>query len=136
MANANDKKIMDLKKKIEEKKATIKKSKKKFQPITNCILNIEGKTWNIHTLNKGGLRETLLLLNIYRMSAEDLGILEEYKMSGYSLEEWMEDIKSRLSILSVAEEENKLKALESKLTQLLSEDKKTELEIEEIENLL
>lgn len=49
---------------------------------------------------------------------------------------WIKDIKSKLSVLALKREENDLKKMESKLDKLLSEDKKTELEIDEIAALL
>jgi hypothetical protein len=62
--------------------------------------------------------------------------IETLNISGYSINDWMTDIKLKLDILSQKEEENSLKALESKLAALLSNDKKTELELSSIEKLL
>jgi len=57
-------------------------------------------------------------------------------ISGYIIDEWMTDIKCKLENLNQRTKQNKLKQLESKLTKMLSEEKKTELEIDEIEKLL
>ena len=64
------------------------------------------------------------------MSAKDLNI--DYVVSGFNIWEWIIDIKSKLEFVSRKEEENKLKVMESKLHQLLSNEKKVELEIDEI----
>jgi hypothetical protein len=74
----------------------------------------------------------MVKLNSYKLSAKDLGILKEYSISGYSVEDWISDIKFKFDILCRKEEENKLKVMETKLHQLLSSDKKVELEIDEI----
>jgi len=131
MANeTNDKKIMELKKQIEEKKNKVSKSQK-FSPITNCSIEVDGIRHNIQVLTKEQLIALLVKLNTYAMSAKDLG-LESYVISGFDVVDWLIDIKSKLDFVSRKEEENKLKVMESKLHQLLSNEKKVELEIDEI----
>jgi hypothetical protein len=65
----------------------------------------------------------------------DLGV-SEFLMDGYTIQEWISDIKSKLEVLAQKNEESNLRMLESKLSMLLSEDKKTELELDAIANLL
>jgi hypothetical protein len=48
----------------------------------------------------------------------------------------MRDIKHKISVLSVKHEESNLKKMEVKLDKLLSDDKKTELALDEIASLL
>ncbi|GFN32439.1 hypothetical protein PCURB6_26990 [Paenibacillus curdlanolyticus] len=48
-------------------------------------------------------------------------------MSGYHIEDWIADLKAKLDFLNVKEEERKLKAMEDKLDQLLSDEKKVEM---------
>lgn len=130
MAITNDQKIMDLKKQIEEKKAKLIKSQR-FTPITNCSIEVEGVRHNIQVLTKEQLITLMVKINSYAMSAKDLG-LDSYNISGFDVVEWIQDIKSKLDFVSRKEEENKLKMMESKLHQLLSNEKKVELEIDEI----
>jgi len=125
----NDLKIMELKKQIEEKKIKLGKSQK-FSPITNCSIELNGIRVNIQVLTKEQLTTLLIKLNSYAISAKDLGI--DFVISGYHVVEWITDIKSKLDFVSCKEEENKLKVMESKLHQLLSNEKKVELEIDEI----
>lgn len=135
MSNVNDEKILTLKKQIAEKKKTI--TNKKFVPITNCLLEIDGEKNNINVLTKDRITFLMVKLNVYRMSLKDLGLDEEsLKVSGFTFTDWIIDLKSRFDILTQKEEENKLKALESKLEELLSNDKKIELELSDIENFL
>ena len=125
----NDQKIMELKKQIEEKKIKLGKSQK-FNPITNCSIELDGVRVNIQVLNKEQLITLLVKLNSYALSAKDLGI--DYIISGYQITDWITDIKSKLDFVSRKEKENKLKVMESKLHQLLSNEKKVELEIEAV----
>jgi uncharacterized ubiquitin-like protein YukD len=131
---ANDEKIIELKKQVKTRKAKLNKSKR-FAPVTNCILDFEMVKYNLQVLTKEQLIKLAVKLNTYVMSEKDLEI-EEQKYSGYTLEEWIGDIMSKLDVLSVKDQEKQLKKLEDKLTLLLSNEKKVELEIDEIESLL
>jgi hypothetical protein len=130
---ANDKKILDLRNIIEDKKSKLKTSK--FIPVTNCSLDLDGARFNIHTLNADTLTLLLVKLNSLVLSMNDLKI-SSLHFSGYSIHSWIADIKLKLEIIAQKEAENNLKTLESKLATLLSNDKKTELELEAIEKLL
>ena len=131
----NDDKIMLLKSQIVEKKNSLK-GKKKFSPLTNCSIELDGIRHNLHVSQKELLTNLLVKLNMYRLSAVDLEFEDEYIMSGFSVDEWITDIKLKLEILKYEEEDRKLKVLESKLHNLLSLDKKVELEIGEIESMI
>lgn len=135
MSNINDSKILKLKEQIKSKKEKLNKIKK-FSPITNCILDLDGQKYNIQVLNRQQVISLLIKLNCYKSSAEELELLDDYEINGYKLNDWIEDLKSKLDILSVREEESKLKQMELKLDRLLSEDKKVELELSEIESML
>jgi hypothetical protein len=130
----NDQRILQLKKQIEEKKEQLGKSTK-FIPLTNCSLELERERYNINVLQKEQLTILLLRLNMYRLSAIDLGV-NSVEISGYLLSEWISDIKTKIEILSRKDEERNLKAMEDKLVKLLSDGKKVELELNEIESLL
>lgn len=133
MANVNDQKIMELKKQIEEKKNKIKKSQK-FTPITNCSIEVDGQRYNLQVLTKEQLITLLVKLNLYSMSAKDLEL--DYSISRFNVNDWITDVRAKLDFVSRKEEENKLKVMETKLHQLLSNEKKVELEIEEIMSFL
>jgi hypothetical protein len=135
MNKDNDQKIMELKKQIEEKKKQIVKSQK-FSPVTNCSIEVDGQRYNIQVLTKEQLISLMVKLNAYAISADKLEILNDYFISGYSVLDWIKDLKAKLDYVSRKEEENKLKAMEFKLHQLLSNEKKVELEIEEIASYL
>jgi hypothetical protein len=128
----NDKKILSLKKQVEDKKKSLKATEK-FCPITNCSIEIDGIRTNIQVLNKDQIITLMVKLNAYRLSAKDLGVLNEYNISSYSIDDWITDLKAKLMNIDRKNEEYRLKALESKLHSLLSNDKKVELEIDELE---
>lgn len=131
----NDQRILILKKQIESKKEKLNKSLR-FSPITNCSIDVDGVRFNIQVLPRLELISLMVKLNSYMHSAIDLNVINEYTISGYKVEDWIEDIKSRIDILSHKDEEKKLKAMEDKLHKLLSDGKKVELEINEIESIL
>ena len=136
MSNTNDQKILDLKTKIEDKKKLLTKLQK-FTPITNCSIELDGTVrTNIQTLAKDQIISMMVKLHSYQMAAEDLCFVGDYYISGYKPEEWLADLQLRLDILSRKEEENKLKSMEDTLQRLLSNEKKVELELNDIESML
>lgn len=133
MATKNDERVLQLKKVIEDKKAELK-SVKRFTPLTNCVLDLEGQKYNLNVLQLNELQLLLIKLNMYLISAKDLGI--NLEVSGYNIAEWITDIKSKIEIFEYKKKESELKALETKLDKMLSAEKKTELELDEIAALL
>lgn len=135
MANQNDQKILELKKQIEEKQKKVKKSQK-FSPITNCSIELDGIRHNINVLSKEQITLLLIKLNTYAMSARELELTDQCIISGYNVADWIGDLKSKFEFMSRKEEETKLKAMEVSLDKLLSNDKRVELEIDGIAELL
>ena len=131
----NDDRILELKKQIDAKKKSISEKKIRFIPETNCVLNMDGMTINLNVCSDDALLLLLIRLNSYLISAVDLG-MNDFEISGYSVIAWIKDIKSKLEVSGLKKEESDLKKMESKLDKLLSDDKKTELEIDEIAALL
>lgn len=137
--NPNDKRILDLKNKIEEKEKQLEEAKKRFAPITNCLLQLDGKTYsyNLHALGRDDIDYLLVKIHSMVMAAKDLEIEPEtVKISGFNLIEWETDIKAKRNSHSVAQQTANLKAMKAKLHELLSSDKKVELEIDDIEKSL
>lgn len=129
----NDERVLQLKKIIDEKKAELK-SVKRFTPITNCVLDLEGQKYNLNVLQLADLRLLLVRLNMYLISEKDLGI--KLEIAGYNIDEWITDIKSKIEIFEYKKKESELKTLGAKLDKMLSDEKKTELELDEIAALL
>jgi hypothetical protein len=132
MAKKNDNLILKLKKDILDKRAQLK-SAERFSPVTNCSLTIDGERHNLNVLNdKDQLTNLIVRVNVYRMSAEDAGLASTFKLGGFTPDQWLTDLQTRLTISNRKQEEAKLKLMEDKLHNLLSTDKKVELEIEGI----
>lgn len=129
----NDERVLQLKKIIDEKKSELK-AVKRFAPLTNCVLSLDNQNYNLNVLQLDDLKLLLVKLNMYLMSAKDLGIALE--ISGYNIAEWMVDVKSKMEIFEYKKKESELKTLEAKLDKMLSDEKKTELELDEIAALL
>lgn len=129
----NDEKILLLKKQIEEKKAKIEKNKR-FNPVTNCILTFKGQTYNLNVLTQDELK--LLYIELDLVHDKMCEMDWDLSLSGYPIATWLEDVKDKLSALQIRDEMAKLKQMEQKLSDLLSDDKKIELEINAIEEML
>lgn len=134
MAN-NDSVILELKKQVEAKKALIKDSSK-FSPITNASLELDGIRYNLHTLSKDTL--LFVLAKVVALDNALLEILEEETLvlSGFPASEWITDLKARYAVLNANTEKERLRKLENRLHDLLSNDKKVELELDELKKSL
>lgn len=135
MSQTNDEKILELKALIEKKKTDLATPRSNY--ITNMILEFGQRTtaYNLNTMREEALTNLLVELNAWRLSVVDLGLID-YQLSGYTLDNWISDIKSRLDRLSLNKKRGELTAAESRLSELLSTEKKTELELDSISKLL
>lgn len=131
----NDDRILELKKQIDEKKKLLADKNTRFVPETNCVLMMNKNSTNINVCSDEELKLLLISLNAYLMSAKDLG-MNDFEISGYSITSWIKDIKNKLEISGLKKQQADLKAMEQKLDKLLSDDKKTELELDDIAALL
>lgn len=137
MATKNDERILELKKQIEEKKKELGKQPR-FSPVTTCMFNHQGNRVNIHTLTSiKDINAMLVYFNIYVMSAENMEVnCEDIVFDGFTVTDWIEDLKSKKAVIEYTAQKEQLTALEKKLDKLLSDDKKTELEIDAIADLI
>jgi len=135
MANTNDKEILKLKDIIKIKKDKLGKLTR-FNPKTNCILELNGEKINIHVATKSKL---LLLIAQLRVLSDALKkeYPEETLIIGtYNVQDWIDDLKSKFEYANEQDERARLDALEKKLTSLLTEETSTSLVIDDIKNLL
>lgn len=134
MAQMNDERIMQLKGKVEKKRKELSEMQKNVTTQTNCNLII-GR--DIIQINVASTPFLLVRLNAYAMSAKDLGMSpDDITISGFSLSKWIHDVKGFLAVEEYRKEKRNLDTLEKQLDNLLSADKRTELEIDKIASLL
>ena len=135
MSIKNDNRIIDLQKSIELKEKSLQKPN--FQPKTNCNLILNDKRYNLHVLEENDLILLMVQLNSLILSAKDLKInVDNVKISGFNLSDWMTDIQSRIEVFSYQKNVKDLESMKKQLSKLLSEDKRTELELDSIESTL
>ena len=128
---SNDEKIIELKEKIQTKKNKLEEEKFNFTPYTNLVLHFENNTYNLNVLNEDELKLLLVKIHAYYTSAKDLGY-PDLKLSGYGIKLWEFDIQAKLLVLLQNKERRILLEKEKQLDGLLTNDKRTELEIAEI----
>jgi hypothetical protein len=134
----NDSKIMKLSSLVEQKRAELGKQPR-FSPKTTCMLKFDFKLdTNINTINSlAAANEALMLLGLYKTATENVGLTpEEVVINGFSLADWIGDVQSKKEQLIYKKKEKELTDIEKQLNEMLSDDKKTELRLSSIEDIL
>lgn len=133
----NDDRIIELQKLIAERESAIPKVK--FDPVTSCILELDGVKYNLNVADMNTLIYLYCKLESLNASYNRINIKEELsslipvlKISGFEIREWINDVSSKINDLLRKAEKEKLKNYKNQLEKLLSEDKKTELMLDEI----
>jgi hypothetical protein len=132
--NNNDEKILKLREQIAAKKALLNTATKTSLK-TNLVLHLEEKTYNLNVLPAADLGMLTIRLNMYKISASDLK-LTDVVISGYAIDDWLEDIFAKVNYVNTKAEKLKLAEMEKRLAELLSNDKKIELELSNLEKEL
>jgi len=138
--NKNDERIEALLAKVAAKKKEMG-TKKRPAWKTNCSYKSSGGMLNIQVLDEDGvveLAKDIIAESVdYNYARSKLGLdPKPYIFSGFDAEDWLEDLKFRIYQINYAKQEKELASLEKKLKGLLSQDKKTEKEIDDLEGLL
>lgn len=140
MVNKNDNRILELKKKIEQERATLKESNSRFQPITSCILEFAGQKYNLNAMSANDLLLLLSLLSVIEQAntkiAEEMQLIKPATVNGYLLAEWIVDIRKKLDQVLYREKKAKLDKLEKQLTDLLTGETQTKLKVDNLEDEL
>ena len=72
----------------------------------------------------------------FKEACRRLGVKAEFKWNGYSMDEWEEDFKTRIKAITWSEKKKVLDSTKTKLNQLVSEEARTEMELDSIKALL
>jgi len=132
--NDNDKKILELKEKISQKKIQLKKNNKnKKERLTNLRIEIfQFIPSNIGVLSKNHLNILSAMIKNIKNTSE----VELFTEDGYTYTDILIDIDNILSEKRYSSELDKLKLAEKKLEKLLTAKVQTGLEIDNIANEL
>lgn len=128
---SNDVKIEQYRKTIEEKRIELGE-KPRAHYTTNALLKLPeaGLTCNLNLLNTipacVDITQQLLMHTQFRDKANELlGTNVPYVIGNYTVEQWVADIKIRVSIIEWEAGNKKLQAMDKKLADLRSNDAKT-----------
>jgi hypothetical protein len=137
----NDVAIKELLKKVEEQKESLG-SKERVTWLTNGIFKKDGTSHlNINTVTDGLVLATALgfILNqeaSFLQACKELDVKGEFRWDGYTVEEWKEDFKTRMRVIEYDKKKKLLDATKAKLNMLVSEEARTEMELEDIKKIL
>lgn len=125
--NNNDKKIFDLKKKLEQKKNALGK-KPVIQFKTNCAFSLFGVCYNLHTMDEFELE---MLSGWLKNLNPEIAINNNFKVGDYIF-----DITGKLVLLDYNKQYGEIMSLESKLDALISAETKTSIEIDKLADMI
>lgn len=132
-ATNNDERIRDLKAEIQKQIDEMPKPEKNYK--TNLSLTFQKQFYNLNATDVNSLKELLIQLYLYNEAIRELA-LDNFTISGYSVEDWISDIKTVLTVRATQERLNTLRSSYSKVDSLLSESAKTEDYLNDLEKFL
>lgn len=144
MNNKNDEKALNLLTILKEKKEKIAKLSKPHYETNMTFHNpIEHTQVNLNVVNNV---ETLIKLysiiknaiKDYEDASKDLGMeeSEDSTFEGFTLKQWKNDFQTKIDVLNIRKEKETLKIMEEKINGMISQEKRTELELELLEKEL
>lgn len=139
----NDALVEQLQKAVELKKAQIKDGERPSFKTNMMYVSFNGERINLQAAEESTLiavtGEIMIRENSYGNGLIMLDLPEEnykFKVQGFTVLEWINDIKARITKINITKEKKKLAELELRLKSLMSEDKRTELALKEIQEML
>jgi hypothetical protein len=127
---------------IEEVKKQKEEISRAERPVWKTTLafsytgNPTGAT-NLHTVSS--IEELVSIVaflldrsNSYSKASEMLGVKSEFKWQGFSLNDWIDDIKTRMDKIQISGKKKKLEVLEVRLNAVISPELKAQMELEAI----
>lgn len=139
---STDKKTLELIAQVKAKKAAIAKAEKPTYK-TNCSFSYiegnKGSATNLHV--ESDVRKLICISAFlieravnYTRAAGILGVEKppEFTWDGYTVEDWIGDLKMKIAKVQIVAEKKKLEALEERLNKIISPEKRAQLELEAI----
>lgn len=143
---ATDKKTLELIAQVKAKKAAIAKAEKPSYNTNLSFSYVEGNRSGATNLNvETDVRKLISIAAFltersaaYLVAAKLLGVDKppEFTWDGFTVEDWIADLKMKITKIQIVAEKKKLEALEERLNKIISPEKRAELELEAIANEL
>ena len=135
----NDKRIKELKNKIESKLNNPEVIDKDFR--TKLIFDFRNESYNLNVCTLPDLETLLIELFIYFNTINDIQEIDnfdlsDYTINSYKIEDLIHDVKIMISIRRQNEQTKLLKTQLSKLDALMSQEARTESLLDDIASLL
>lgn len=142
MSSEKDKLIDELIEIARQKKAEIEKTEKPTWK-TNCLFGTEASSvkTNIRTVSSAGelVKIASQIISREKDHAEAnklLGTSEEFEYSGFSKQDWIDDLKTRVDQINLSQKKKDLELIEKKLDGMISKERREELELAAITKAL
>ena len=105
------------------------------------IPKVGGGTFNLNTATTmeqlaEQLAGVLILKNSLDEAYKTLGVKSDFRMGGFTYDEWEHDIKKKADRLQLASKKEKLKTLKNRLEKILSPEQKRAMELAAIQKEL
>ena len=138
-----DKKTLELIAQVKQKREEIARlDKPRYK--TNCLMrHQDGSLSNLHV--EADLRRLIectafleAFAHAYAEAAKTLGLTDapEFTWQGYTLADWLGDIKARIGKIQIQARRKQLETMEARLRKLISPEMQAELELADIEKEL
>jgi len=126
---SNDAQIKKFRKAVETKRAALG-NKPKVAYTTNALLEINGDRVNLNTLSTEArcveVARDLLMVESFTVEAnEALDTNVSATIGGFTITQWVEDIKLRVRLIAWERDKKKLNAMDKQLQELMSEGART-----------
>ena len=137
--------VLEMLKKVQQKKEEVKAAKKKPQWKTNLSIGRDSSTSqgrvNIMTrTDPNEIIDWFIFLTQkeegVEKAAEELGLPADTTWLGYSIEDWKCDLKARAAQLSIDAKQKEIEALDKRVNKLVSPDQRREMELAALQALL
>lgn len=138
----DDKEVLQLINKVQTKRADIERASRpnyKTNLVFSYSNNIKSDNINLHTVND---LSTFIYAAGYLISRKEeyektaklLGVSKPPVLSwcGYSIDDWIDDIKAKVKKIEIEKEKEKLSTLEKRLDNIISPELRRKLELQSI----
>jgi hypothetical protein len=151
MNTKTDQKTLDLIQEVQKQKKEIQRIEKPSWKTNSTFSYFEGNMSNTINLRVvSSVKEMIQLagflsdkMKSFQHGREALGLpslgtpgTEEFTWSGFSYDDWIEDMKKRIDQIQLKTKRDKLTALETRLNAIISPELRAQMELEAIEKEL